>query len=116
MSRALQIWGYLKKYPHRCLHINSNAFTVKGEELDFNLIDFMEQYNYATEEIDPKFPKPIGQELDVSIFFDSDHGHDKITGHSISSIIVMVGSTPIIWKSKWQGAVQTSTMVLSLVQ
>ena len=39
----------------------------------------------------------------------ADHAHDKITGRSISGIIVMVGRTPVIWKSKRQGAIQTST-------
>ncbi len=45
----------------------------------------------------------------MSIFFDSDHGYDKVTGRSMSGIIVLVGSTPIIWRSRRQGAVQTST-------
>ncbi len=73
------------------------------------MIDFSEQYAYANEELDSKFPEPMGKELDVSIFFDSDHAHDKVTGGSISGVVVMVGSTPIIWKSKRQGSVQTST-------
>jgi hypothetical protein len=77
--------------------------------LDNSLIDFAEQYAYAEEEIDPRFPRPMGEELDVSVLFDSDHAHDKVTGRSISGVIVMVGSTPIIWRSKHQGAVQTST-------
>ncbi len=77
--------------------------------MDNSLIDFAEQYAYAEEEIDPRFPRPMGEELDVSVLFDSDHAHDKVTGRSISGVIVMVGSTPIIWRSKHQGAVQTST-------
>jgi hypothetical protein len=59
--------------------------------------------------MDPHFPTPLGQEIPITIFFDSDHAHDKVTGRSISGIIVMVGRTPIIWKSRRQGAVQTST-------
>jgi hypothetical protein len=55
------------------------------------------------------FPEPLGAELATTIFFDSDHAHDKITGRSISGVIVMVGRTPVIWKSKRQGAVATST-------
>jgi len=61
------------------------------------------------EEMDKNFPKPLGEELDVNIFFDSDLGHDRKTGRSISGIIVYVGNTPIIWKPRQQGAVQTST-------
>jgi len=61
------------------------------------------------EEMDKNFPKPLGEELDVNIYFYSDHGHNRKTGRSISGIIVYVGNTPIIWKSRRQGAVQTST-------
>ncbi len=71
--------------------------------------DFLGQYAYAKEELDHRFPRPMGKELDVYVFFDSDHAHDKVTGRSILGVTVMVGSTPIIWKSKRQGAVQTST-------
>ncbi len=109
LSRALRVWGYLKKYPSRSLRIDPKRFTIPGEALDKELIDFTEQYSYAKEELDPRFLKPMGQELDVAIFFDSDHAHDKVTVRSISRVIVMVGSTPIVWKSKRQGAVQTST-------
>ncbi len=109
LDRVLRIWGYLKKYPSRTLKINHNKFQVQGADLGADLIDFNDQYAYAKEEIDTKFPKPMGAELDVSVFFDSDHAHDKVSGRSISGVIVLVGSTPIIWKSRRQGAVQTST-------
>jgi hypothetical protein len=78
------------------LSIKSGKFSIPGEHIDHSFIDFVEQYAYAKEEIDPRFPHPIGEELNVSIFFDSDHAHDKVTGRS------MVESTPIIWKSKRQ--------------
>jgi hypothetical protein len=109
LSRALRIWGYLKKYPSRSLSIKSISFPLPGETLDQDLINFTEQYAYAKEEIDPRFPRPMGKELDVSVFFDSDHAHDKVTGRSISGVIILVGSTPVVWRSKRQGAVQTST-------
>jgi hypothetical protein len=99
----------LKKNPDRSICIDDRAFHIEGEKIDPAMLDFTKQYVYAGEELDKKFPRPLGEELDTSIFFDSDHTHDKISGRSISSVIVMVGSTPIIWRSKRQGAVQTST-------
>ena len=48
-------------------------------------------------------------ELPIYIFVDSNHGHDKRTGRSITGMIVSVGRTPIYWCSKRQGAVQTAT-------
>jgi hypothetical protein len=69
--------------------------------------DFDDQYAYAYEEIDECFPEPIGKELLVSIFFESDH--ERKTGRSISCVIVMVGCTPITWKSHRRGAVARLT-------
>jgi len=39
---------------------------------------------------------------------DADHGHDKVTGSSITGFICMVGSTPVVWGSKRQTGVQLS--------
>jgi len=71
--------------------------------------DFGNQYQYFIEDVDPRFPEPLLPELSVNIFVDSDHAHDKPTGRSITGILAMVGSTPTVWLSKRQGAVQTST-------
>jgi hypothetical protein len=76
LSRALRVWGYLKKYPSRSLKIDPTNFPIAGEVLETSLIDFTEQYSYAKEEIDPRFPPLLGKEMDVSIFFHSDHAHD----------------------------------------
>ena len=48
-------------------------------------------------------------ELDLHVFCDADHGHDKVTGRSITGIMSVVGSTSVTWSSKQQVAVQTST-------
>ena len=49
------------------------------------------------------------EELDITIFCNSDHAHDMITGRSITGLIAFVGSTPVYWKSKRQTSVHTST-------
>ena len=71
--------------------------------------DFGNQYSDFIEEQDPKVPDPKMKELEISIFVDSDHGHDKITGKYITGIIALVGRTAIHWESKRQYLVQTST-------
>ena len=40
---------------------------------------------------------------------DSDHAHDQVTRRSLTGIIAFVGSTPVIWKSKRQATVASST-------
>ena len=71
--------------------------------------DFGGQYHYFKEELDPKFPKPLIPEMEINVFSDSNHGHDKKTGQSITGIFVLVGSPPTVWKSKRQPSLQTST-------
>jgi hypothetical protein len=71
--------------------------------------DFGGQYHYFKEELDPRFPEALLKELEVNIFCDADHAHDKVTGRSVTGILGLVGSTPTIWSSKRQASVQTST-------
>ena len=49
------------------------------------------------------------KELATNIFVDSNHGHDRTTGRSITGIISFVGRTPIYWGAKRQSSVQTAT-------
>jgi hypothetical protein len=107
---ARKLFGYLRKYPNKGYTINPAPPKIDAEYQKVTLKqDFGGQYHYFNEELDPKFPEPLLKELDVNMFCDSDHGHDKVTGRSITGIICFVGSTPVIWESKRQTCVQTST-------
>jgi hypothetical protein len=54
-------------------------------------------------------PEAYGSELETLVFYNADHARDHATRRSISSIIVFVGSTPVIWHSKCQGCIAMST-------
>jgi len=111
LSRVLRIFGYLKKYKNRRIVINSDDPIVIGgkDVLKLNFQDLLQsQYPDATEEID-KVPKPLVAEMDITAFVDSDHAHDKVTRRSITGLLILVGSTPVYFSSKRQGAIATST-------
>ena len=71
--------------------------------------DFLKDYPDAKEELDPGFPKSFGPILETTILVDSDHAHDQKTRRSLTGLIAFVGSTPVIWMSKRQGSVASST-------
>ena len=71
--------------------------------------DYGGQYSYFKEDLDPRFPTTLLDELKISIFCDSDHNHDKETGWSITGLLSIVDSTPTTWSAKRQTSVQTST-------
>ena len=51
---------------------------------------------------------PLVEEMEITVFVNSDHAHDKVTRQSITGLIMIVGSTPLLYYSKRQGAVETS--------
>ena len=111
LKNAEQILGYLKKYARRGLVINPNPPQILDDDLNKSsgFEDFTHQYHYFTEEIDSRFPAPKVKELDLNFFCDSDLAHDLVSGRSVTAILGFIGSTPCVWASKRQTAVQTST-------
>ena len=69
-----------------------------------------ELYPDAVEEIPPpNAPKPKGKSVQMSVFVDADHAGDKITRRSRTGILVYLNAAPILWYSKRQNTVETST-------
>ena len=110
LEQAIKVLGYLKKYKKRGYVINPKPpeFDIDTTEVPTPQ-DFGSQYHYFSKEIDPRFPKVLVDKMDINIFVDADHGHDKVTRRSITGMITFVGSTPMQWLSKRQASVQTST-------
>ena len=68
-----------------------------------------ELYPDTIEEIPRNAPKPRGKPTMITAFVDSDHADDKITRRSRTGIIIFVNRAPIMWFSKKQNTVETST-------
>ncbi|KAI2501305.1 Reverse transcriptase (RNA-dependent DNA polymerase) [Fragilaria crotonensis] len=110
LALTLHLFGYLKKNPNRRIVLDSRPLLVDdGLRSDSFHPDFLDDYPDAAEDVASDFPTPYGTELETSVFFDADHAHDHVTRRSISGLIVFVGSTPVIWQSKRQGCIATST-------
>lgn len=119
LELALYMFGYLKKFPNRRIVMDSRPLQIDSELLkDSFHPDFLEDYPEAAadgEEIPQDIPAPRGSEMDTAIFHDTDHAHDQVTRRSITGIIVFVGSTPVLWPSKRQGCIATSTYCAEFV-
>jgi hypothetical protein len=110
LALALHLFGYLKKNPNRRIVLDSRPLLVDDDlRTDSFHPDFLEDYPDAKEDVALDHPPAYGRELETSVFFDADHAHDHVTRRSISGLIVFVGSTPVIWHSKRQGCIATST-------
>jgi hypothetical protein len=110
LELALHLFGYLKKYPNRRIVVDSHPLKIDDDlRKDSFHPDFLEDCPDASEDVGTDFPEAFGREMDTSVFFDADHAHDHITRRSISGLLVFVGSTPVLWQSKQQGCIATST-------
>ena len=55
-------------------------------------------------------PEPLGEPVQLNVFVDSDHaGGDTVTRRSRTGVIIFVNKAPIIWYSKKQGSIETSS-------
>jgi hypothetical protein len=97
----------LKSHDHS--RIVLDASRPKIDETRFVKHDWTEFYRDAKEPIPPNAPEPRGNAVVMSCFVDANHAGDKITRRSHTGIILFVNRAPIIWYSKQQNTVETST-------
>ena len=54
--------------------------------------------------------EPLGEPVQqLNVFVDSDHAGDTVTRRSRTGVIIFVNKAPIIWYSKKQGSIETSS-------
>ena len=111
LELAVRAFGYLKTVPNPQIAIDHRPLQFKRTKPDYEAIrpDFLKDYPDAQEEMDPKFPRPFGPIMETTFMVDSDHAHDLKTRRSLTGVLGYVGSTLVIWKSKRQGTIASST-------
>jgi len=71
--------------------------------------DWTSAYLNAREEIPPNAPKPKGKAVQIAAFCDSNHAGDLLTRRSRSGILIFLNRAPILWLSKKQNSIESST-------
>ena len=61
-------------------------------------------------------PEPRGEPVSIHVFFDSDNSDDKVTRQTKTGVLIFIKGSPILWFSKKQNSVQTSTFGSDLQQ
>ena len=54
-------------------------------------------------------PEPRGKSVQISCYVDADHAGDVVSRRSHTGILIYVNRAPVIWYSKRQNTVETST-------
>jgi hypothetical protein len=106
-SEAIHVFAYLKAHDRSSLVFDRQDMPI--DESRFHSGDWSNYYPDAQEAIPPNAPEPRGQSVSMSCFIDADHVSCCVTRISHTGILIYVENAPIIWYSKRQNTVESST-------
>ena len=111
LEQVIHIYGYLKKYEKLTLYFDPQI-PVLGNiaTFDYHTPDvFKEQYRDAEEQVPDNMPTPRGRMVNTTAYVDASHAANKMTRRSHTGFILFVNRAPIVWYSKRQNTVESST-------
>ncbi len=107
LIEVLRIFSYLK------YNINSTMIfdhlPVNWDEAQFPQYDWTNFYHDACDNIPPNMPEPQGHPVQINCFTDTDHAGNRITRRSHTGVLIFVNRAPIVWYSKSQNTIESST-------
>ena len=77
--------------------------------------DWTDFYGKLEEELPPRMPEPRGRAVTIHAFVDANHAGNVVTRRSHTGIMIFVQNAPIIWFSKRQATVESSTFGSELI-
>ena len=115
LKAAYHIFAYLKRHPNR----GQIAYDPKSPDIDESVFNnnanWTDFYGEVEEELPANMPEPRGNLVTISAFMDVNHAGNVITCHLHTGILIFVQNTLIIWFSKRQNTVESSTFGSKLV-
>jgi hypothetical protein len=107
LQQLFHIFAYLKHHTGSKMVFN-NTEAVFNENI-FKVCDWSRFSPDAEEAIPHDLPMERGNGVTTSCFVDADHVASKATRHSHTGVLLFMNKAPIIWYSKRQNTVETST-------
>jgi hypothetical protein len=108
LEAIYHLFGYLKSkdkvkmvFDYRVPDINEAAFKQHCDWEPF--------YGKLEEEVPSRMPKAYGYQVTTHCFVDSNHAGNVVTRRSHTGIIIFLNKAPVMWFSKRQNTVETST-------
>ena len=101
------IFAYLKSHKRSTMVFDDAQVDI--DESKFQEYDWQEFYHDAKEAVPLNAPEPRGNPVQMTCFVDSDHAGNRVTCRSHTGILIFLNRAPIIWFSKSQNTVESST-------
>ena len=75
----------------------------------FPTYDWTDFYPDVIDEVPPNAPEPQGRPVQINAFVNASHARNKLVHRSQTGILIYLNKSPIIWYSKTQKTIETST-------
>ncbi|KAI2500081.1 Reverse transcriptase (RNA-dependent DNA polymerase) [Fragilaria crotonensis] len=109
LKQLLHIFGYLQKHPRVTLYLSPELPNIPYDDFRTKKEDFSEIYRDAEELLPHRMPRPRGRNVITVAYVDASHAANKQTRRSHTGYVIFINRAPIIWYSKRQQTVETST-------
>ena len=107
LEQVYHLFGYLKGASKRHIFLDPQHLDI-GEH-SFTKYDWTDFYRDADERVPSDMPPPRGCAVSTHYFIDSEHATDKVTRISQTGLLLFVNHAPVVWNSKRQNTVETTT-------
>ena len=107
LEQVYHVFGYLKNHSKRRLFFDPQHPDV--DEHAFSTYEWYDFYRDAKEQVPIDMPPPCGCTESTHCFVDADHASNTVTWRSQTRILIFLNRAPIVWYSKRQNTVETST-------
>jgi hypothetical protein len=107
LEAVYHIFAYLNKHEKSSIIFDPTdpiPITPKTAKPDWSSF-----YENIEEELPPRMPEPLGNPVNIHVFVDANHAGNVVTRRSHTGILVFVQNSPILWVSRRQNTVETST-------
>lgn len=104
-AALLHIFSYLNSH-NRSKLVFDDGYVSITDEVEAEWKNF---YPEAKEEVPVNAPEPKGKPMQILAFIDADHAGDMLTRKSRTGVLLFLNRAPIVWYTKKQNTVETST-------
>ena len=105
LDAVFHVFAHLKLHHNSRMVFDPSYPQIHGEFHDHDWKGF---YGDVKEAIPLDAPEPLGKDVDLRLYVDSDHAGDKLTRRSRTGFIIYLNSAPVVWMSKKQPTIETS--------
>ena len=109
LEQLLHIFAYLRKKPKVTLYLDPALPNLDYTIFQTRAEDFIEYYRDAQEQLPHQLPKPRGRPVTLTSYVDASHAANRKNRRSHSGFIIFLNRAPVMWYSKRQQTVETSS-------